>query len=123
MGCDKGEKDIVLPKKFPFSYPLTTIPRPSNSMLAPCLIPLSISASALCFACGLISGPRSASGSIPAVTFNPLALSTSSGSHFCDSPTNTAVESAIHLCPAAPNAAPASWLSVCCLFASGIMTP
>lgn len=66
-----------------------------------------------------ITGPKSAPGSCPALTFNDFALATRSGIQFLASPTIIATLSAIHLCPAAPNAAPANWSIVASLFASG----
>jgi hypothetical protein len=49
--------------------------------------------------------------SVPTPIVMPFALSTISGIHYAESPTNTATESAMHLCPADPKVAPINPLS------------
>jgi hypothetical protein len=94
--------------------------------------------------CLLITGPRSASLTIPELTTRPLARLTNSSSlgqilvscatsedntrkkshldrvyHDSEPPTKTAVLNAMHLCPAAPNPAAIRAFNVASLSASG----
>ena len=91
---------MVGPTKFPFSYPETFIPLPSKISFAS-FPPYSINFSTLYLDSFVMSGAMS--GLVdPGPTDNFLDLSKISGTHFCESPTKTAVDMAIHLYPVDP---------------------
>ena len=113
----------VGPTKLPSGYWSGRAPRPSSGQLAPWSIPLPMSPSIRSLACGVMTGPTSASGSRPAESFSPWAFSAIRPMISRPaSPTKTAEETAMHRWPAAPNAAPTSALAVVSGSASGITT-
>ncbi len=108
---------LFLSHTFTKKFQLTLTPCPSSTSLSPSVAPDTIRLQRHSWACLLMTGPRSAPGSVPRnfdiLLFNP------SYPDF-ESLTNTAVVLAMHPCPAAPNAAPTSAFSVVSGSASGI---
>merc|ERR1712027_210118 len=82
---------MVGPTKLPFGYFSTLQSLPSSMTSAPSFFALSMSLTILFLDSGEMTGPRSASGSCPALTFNAPAFAATSFIHSWLSPTITAV--------------------------------
>ena len=94
------------PRKNPFSYPVTTSPRPSATSVAPCAVPDSTYPVIRSFASRVTTGPISLDSSRPGPTLTVEALSrNTSTSASPASPTATVADTAMQRCPAEPNAA------------------
>jgi len=113
---------LFLSHTFTKKFQLTLIPCPSSTSLSPSVAPDSTRLQMHSWACLLMTGPRSAPGSVPAVARNFDTLLFNPSYQDFESLTNTAVVIAMHPCPAAPNAAPTSAFSVASGCASGITT-
>ncbi len=109
---------LFLSHKFTKKFQLTLTPCPSSTSLSPWVALDTIRLQMHSWACLLMTGPRSAPGSVPAVTRNFDTLLFNPSYQDFESLTNTAVVLAMHPCPAAPTGA----FSVASGSASGITT-